>query len=140
MKKGSQVSLPMWLCGYLALNTIGNSPAVTLDLPTALAPRVLNALKADPRTVDLRVRAPHFYELAARTLEFFEEDEIVDILTDVRSLNQSIIFGISVLTDLVAIDVQEASSSNRRPCPQYPWRAGRWCRISRRIGRNGTAM
>jgi GINS complex subunit 3 len=82
MKKGSQVSLPMWLCGYLALNTIGNSPAVTLDLPTALAPRVLNALKADPRTVDLRVLAPHFYELAARTLEFFEEDEIVDILTE----------------------------------------------------------
>jgi GINS complex subunit 3 len=44
---------------------------------------VLNALKANPRTVDLRALAPHFYELAARVLDLFEEDEIVDILTEV---------------------------------------------------------
>ena len=56
---------------------------VNLDLPTSLSPRVLNALKADPRTVDLRVLAPHFYELAARTLDLFEEDEIVDVLSEV---------------------------------------------------------
>ena len=83
MKKGSQVSLPLWLCGYLAVQQIGSSPIVNLDLPTSLSPRVLNALKADPRTVDLRVLAPHFYELAARTLDLFEEDEIVDVLSEV---------------------------------------------------------
>jgi hypothetical protein len=57
---------------------------VTLDPPSALAPRVLNALKADPRTVDLRALAPHFYNLGARILELFEEEEIIEVLSDVR--------------------------------------------------------
>lgn len=43
----------------------------------------MNALKADPRTVDLRSLAPHFYSLGVRILELFEEEEMVDILTDV---------------------------------------------------------
>lgn len=53
-------------------------------MPEALSERVLNALKADPRTVDLRSLAPHFYNLSERILELFEEEEMVDILTDVR--------------------------------------------------------
>lgn len=43
----------------------------------------MNALKADPRTVDLRALAPHFYSLSERLLELFEEEEMVDVLTDV---------------------------------------------------------
>ncbi|KAL9097121.1 MAG: hypothetical protein Q9165_000547 [Trypethelium subeluteriae] len=75
--------------GYIDGNT-GGDPAstgalVTLDLPAALSQRVMNALKADPRTVDLRAQAPHFYALAARMLELFEEEEMVDILTEVCS-------------------------------------------------------
>lgn len=56
---------------------------MTLDLPSALSDRVLNALKADPRTVDLRSLAPHFYSLGIRVLELFEEEEMADILGDV---------------------------------------------------------
>jgi len=55
----------------------------TIDLPTSLSSRVLNALKADPRTVDLRAQAPHFFSLGARMLELFEEEELVDVLIDV---------------------------------------------------------
>lgn len=66
-----------------------SSPLVTLDLPSALSPRVMNALKADPRTIDIRALAPHFYSLGALMLELFEEDELVDVMTDVRSLNES---------------------------------------------------
>jgi len=58
------------------------SPLVTLDLPQCLSTRVVNALKADPRTVDIRALAPHFYALGARILELFEEDELADILSD----------------------------------------------------------
>lgn len=36
---------------------------------------MLNALKADPRTVDLRALAACFYEGAVRVLELFEEDD-----------------------------------------------------------------
>jgi len=55
----------------------------TIDLPNSLSARVLNALKADPRTVDLRSQAAHFFTLGARMLELFDEEEIADVLTDV---------------------------------------------------------
>lgn len=61
----------------------GNSSLATLDLPPALSQRVMNALKADPKTVDLRAQAAHFYSIGARMLELFEEEEMVDILSDV---------------------------------------------------------
>lgn len=45
---------------------------------------MLNALKADPRAVDVRVQAAHFYGLGTRMLDLFDDDEIVDVLTEVR--------------------------------------------------------
>jgi hypothetical protein len=63
--------------------SLNTSSLVTLDPPSALSPRVLNALKADPRTVDLRALAPHFYGLGARILELFEEEEMIEVLSDV---------------------------------------------------------
>ena len=57
---------------------------MTLDFPVPLQQRVINALKADPNSVDLRAQAPHFYALGARILDLFEDDEMVDVLTDVR--------------------------------------------------------
>lgn len=44
----------------------------------------MNALKADPRTIDLRSLAPNYYRLSERVLELFEEEELVDILSNVR--------------------------------------------------------
>lgn len=63
--------------------SLNTSSLVTLDPPSALSSRVLNALKADPRTVDLRALAPHFYDLGARILELFEEEEMIEVLSDV---------------------------------------------------------
>ncbi len=62
---------------------LGTSPLVTLDTPSALSTRVINALKADPRTVDLRALAPHFYRFAIRLFDLFEEEEMVDVLSEV---------------------------------------------------------
>jgi GINS complex subunit 3 len=53
-------------------------------VPAALSQRVINALKADPKTVELRSQAQHFYNLGARIMELFEGEEMIDILTDVR--------------------------------------------------------
>jgi GINS complex subunit 3 len=61
-----------------------NASTVTLDLPASLSAHVTNALKADPRTVDLRALAPHFYGLGARVLDIFDDDELADVLSDVR--------------------------------------------------------
>ncbi|CRG84800.1 DNA replication complex GINS protein psf3 [Talaromyces islandicus] len=83
IKAGTQVDLPLWLGEMLSIGArLGTSRLVTLDLPSALSERVLNALKADPRTVDLRNLAPHFYSLGVRILELFEEEEMGDVLSD----------------------------------------------------------
>lgn len=63
---------------------------LTLDLPTALSVRVINALKADPKTLDLRAQAPHFYALGARMLELFEEDELGEVLNDVSEATSAV--------------------------------------------------
>ncbi|KAI5308596.1 DNA replication protein [Ascosphaera atra] len=60
----------------------GADPVVTLDLPRALSDPVLNALKAEPRSVDIRAQAPHFYRLAVRILALVEEEGMDDVLLD----------------------------------------------------------
>ncbi|EDN03675.1 predicted protein [Histoplasma mississippiense (nom. inval.)] len=79
----TRIDLPLWLGEMLAVGArTDSSPLVTLDLPSALSEKVMNALKADPRTVDLRSLAPHFYRLGVRILQLFEEEEMVDVLME----------------------------------------------------------
>jgi GINS complex subunit 3 len=70
----------------LAVSSAGSSTSskslVSLDLPAALSPRVMNALKADPKSVDLRALAQNFYGLGERMLELFEEEELCDVLME----------------------------------------------------------
>ena len=80
MKSGTKIDLPLWLSEMLAVSNHTSKSLVTIDLPPSLAPRVMNALKADPKSVDLRVLAQNFYGLGARILELFEEEEVCDVL------------------------------------------------------------
>ncbi|CAL3963465.1 unnamed protein product [Diplocarpon coronariae] len=83
LKAGTRVELPLWLAEMLAVSSPNtNKSLVTLDLPPSLAPRVMNALKAEPKSVDLRALAQNFYGLGARILELFEEEEVCDVLTE----------------------------------------------------------
>jgi len=59
------------------------SDVITLDIPVALSARVQNALKANPRTVELRALATHFYGLGERVLALFEEEVLCDVLINV---------------------------------------------------------
>jgi GINS complex subunit 3 len=87
LKKNTRVMLPLWLGEMLAIMPPGDDVTKYVELypPDAFAPRVLNALKADPRTVDLRSLAPHFYMFAERYLNLCGDDEdeaIIDVLTE----------------------------------------------------------
>ncbi|KAH8819874.1 DNA replication complex GINS protein psf3 [Xylogone sp. PMI_703] len=89
LRSGTRLDLPLWLSIMLAVSAPSPSQMpgqpsslVTLDLPDSLSPRVLNALKADARSVDLRVLDPYFYALGARILELFEEDEVCEVLLE----------------------------------------------------------
>lgn len=119
MKQGSKIELPLWLGEMLALSqSLNTSSLVTLDPPTALSPRVLNALKADPRTVDLRALAPHFYNLGARILELFDEEDMIEVLSDVCRTAVA-----SYRADHET-DVQGTCSRDRRSSAQPTRRAG----------------
>jgi len=83
VKQGTKLELPLWLAEMLVISqNASNASTVSLDLPASLSTHVMNALKADARTVDLRSLAPHFYSLGARILDIFEDDELVDVLSD----------------------------------------------------------
>ncbi|KAK2074220.1 hypothetical protein P8C59_008441 [Phyllachora maydis] len=90
LKSGARLSLPLWLAEMLAIANVSGASAsasaddsrsfVTLGLPPALAADVVNALKADPRAVPLRDQSPHFYTLATRLLDLFEDRELAAVL------------------------------------------------------------
>jgi len=79
LKLGTRIDLPLWLGEQLALSSASATSSkslVDLDLPASLTPRVMNALKADAKSVDLRAQAQHFYGLSARVLDLFDEEEV----------------------------------------------------------------
>ncbi|KAG6359709.1 hypothetical protein INS49_010761 [Diaporthe citri] len=88
LKAGAKLALPLWLAEMLALaNTSGGGAAdddaksfVNLSLPRALSSEVVQALKADPRAVPLRDQSTHFYGLATRLMDLFEERELDGVL------------------------------------------------------------
>lgn len=88
IEHGTKLDLPLWMAEMLAVSKPAgpnSNSLVTLDMPPALGQRVINALRADPRSVELRAQAQWFYGLGERMLELFEEEDMVDILSDVRA-------------------------------------------------------
>ena len=86
VEQGTRLDLPLWVAEMLAVSKPAgpsSSSLASLDMPPALGPRVLNALRADPKSVDLRAQAQWFYGLGERMLELFEEEETVEVLSDV---------------------------------------------------------
>ncbi|KAH8670143.1 DNA replication complex GINS protein-like protein psf3 [Tricladium varicosporioides] len=81
LKAGTKLSLPLWIAEYLATSQT-TAPLFDLEVAPSLKPRVLNALKASPKSVDLRGQAQYFYGLGARTLELWDDHEICDVLTE----------------------------------------------------------
>ncbi|RMY90577.1 hypothetical protein D0862_09927, partial [Hortaea werneckii] len=82
----TKLDLPLWLAEMLAVSKPAGPASPTslasLDMPFALGPRVLNALKADPKSVDVRAQAPWFYGLGERMLELFEDEEVGEVLLE----------------------------------------------------------
>lgn len=89
IEPGTKMELPFWLAEMLAVSRPAGPSSgslASLDLPAALNKRVVHALRADPKSVDVRAQAQWFYGLGGRVLDLFEDDEIVDILLEVGEL------------------------------------------------------
>lgn len=81
--KGTKLELPLWIAEMLAVSKPADTALATLDMPAPLGHRVLNALRADPKSVDVRAQAQWFYGLGERMLELFEDEEVAEVLNDV---------------------------------------------------------
>ncbi|KAB5527926.1 hypothetical protein GE09DRAFT_975429 [Coniochaeta sp. 2T2.1] len=81
LKAGTDVSLPLWLAELLALPPQGSETAfLVVELPKPLSQEVFQALKADPRAVPLRDQSAHFYNLATKMLDLFDEKDMTATL------------------------------------------------------------
>lgn len=87
---------------------------IVFDLPAPLQTRVINALEADPRSVDLRAQAPHFYALGAKILELFEDDVIVGVLLKVSLMTYRNYNGVLCADEKA--DVRSTSGRDCRSC------------------------
>jgi GINS complex subunit 3 len=84
--QGTKLDLPLWMAEMLAVSKPAGpstSSLASLDMPPPLGQRVMNALRADPKSVDLRAQAQFFYGLGERMFELFDEEELVEVLSDV---------------------------------------------------------
>ncbi|KAF2478485.1 hypothetical protein BDY17DRAFT_65778, partial [Neohortaea acidophila] len=64
IQQGTKLDLPLWMAEMLAVSRPAgpdSAPLGSLDLPPPLGPRVMNALRADPKSVDVRAQAQWFY-------------------------------------------------------------------------------
>jgi GINS complex subunit 3 len=85
IKEQSQLELPLWLAELLAISGITpDSPTsfVSLLSPDIFSNKVLNALKSDPRSVDLRSRCNVFFWLAERWIATFGDQELADTIVE----------------------------------------------------------
>lgn len=102
IENGMKLELPLWMADMLALSKPGgpSSSLASLDMPAALGPRVINALKADPKSVDIKAQARWFYGLGERMLDLFDEEEMTDVLNDVSTAAQETALSDRLTTDI----------------------------------------
>lgn len=85
IKERSQVELPLWLAELLAISGITpDSPTsfVSLLTPEIFSTKVLNALKSDSKSVDLRSRCSVFFWLAERWVAIFGDQELSNTVVE----------------------------------------------------------
>lgn len=79
VKAGTKLELPFWIAEVLAMSPSSpNSDEAFLDLlqPDALQKRVINAIKANPVSLDVHSISPHFYALVEKWCLLFGDKEL----------------------------------------------------------------
>ncbi|AMD21082.1 HEL199Wp [Eremothecium sinecaudum] len=87
--KNAKVELPFWLGNVLAIVPGDHEhedeepqPFVQLLAPEIFSNRVINAIKANPRGLDIHSINGHFYALAVKWATLFSDAELVQVLSD----------------------------------------------------------
>ncbi|CCF56301.1 hypothetical protein KAFR_0A08670 [Kazachstania africana CBS 2517] len=95
IRNNSKLLLPLWLARILAivgedpvqedgtmLDDAESIPFVELMTPDAFSAKVINAIKADPVSLDVHSISPHFFALAIKWIALFNDKELAAIVTE----------------------------------------------------------
>ncbi|SGZ49006.1 CIC11C00000002551 [Sungouiella intermedia] len=82
IEEGAKVDIPMWLAETLARVEIGNTGKrfVLFLEPDFTSPKVINAIKADPLSVDLHSIVSNFYKLSEKWASMFADVQLAEML------------------------------------------------------------
>ncbi|KAM9932448.1 hypothetical protein OXX80_007918 [Metschnikowia pulcherrima] len=81
IEKDTKLDLPLWLAAVLAVCTISDDTDdsfVDLLEPDFISPKVLNAIKADPKSVDLHSIMSNFYRLSEKWAAMYNEESLIE--------------------------------------------------------------
>lgn len=79
----TKLDLPMWLAEVLAVcSTLENTQETFTELlePDFIASKVLNAIRSDPKAVDLHSTMANYYKLCEKWSRIFNEKELIDVV------------------------------------------------------------
>lgn len=83
IEKGTKVDLPMWLAEVLATcEVVDGSDETFIEIlePEFISTKVINAIKADPNSVDLHTIMSNYYKLSEKWASMFMDGELVDVV------------------------------------------------------------
>ncbi|RCI17191.1 hypothetical protein L249_1845 [Ophiocordyceps polyrhachis-furcata BCC 54312] len=80
LKPGTALSLPLWLCKFLAVASVGGNTWLKLDQPPCLSEETVAALKADPRAVSLRDQNVYFFGVGVRLMDLLNDAQLNAVL------------------------------------------------------------
>ncbi|KAK9459613.1 uncharacterized protein V1516DRAFT_627978 [Lipomyces oligophaga] len=85
IKLNTRMELPLWLAEVLGtcINDSFPDGLIRLSTPACLSSSVMNALRSDSLSVDLRKQSMHFYKLAQRWYSISSDsDLVIEVVTD----------------------------------------------------------
>lgn len=83
IEKNTKVELPLWLAEVLAiceLSEESQSSFIDLSQPEFLNQKVINAIKANPLSVDLHSILSNYYRLSEKWAAMFSDSELIEIV------------------------------------------------------------
>lgn len=81
--QGTKIELPLWLAEILAICELSHESQLSfIDLsePEFMSPKVTNAVKTGPTSIDLHKLLGHYYTLAEKWCTFFSEPQLIETI------------------------------------------------------------
>lgn len=83
LAKNTRIELPLWIAEWLTISgtsSAGTQQFINIQDPQIFSTKVMNALKTDPASVDIRALSPVWFSLANKWIDLYNEDDFADVV------------------------------------------------------------